>query len=112
GMAGLLWSWWSSDLGPEAMERLRSLFLRKREETRAALERYRQLERELTQGLAYLETCRVCATPEASVRACVDCGQDHGMAHEPALVAGITSEAERMRRAGRGFVRVAEPEAR
>src|SRR5437867_13260437 len=31
-MAELLRSWWSTDLGPDAMERLRALFLRKREE--------------------------------------------------------------------------------
>ncbi|TMQ72298.1 MAG: MerR family transcriptional regulator [Candidatus Eisenbacteria bacterium] len=111
-MAELLRSWWSTDLGPDAMERLRALFLRKREETRAALERYQQLERELTQGLAYLETCRECATPAASVKACVDCGQDHGMTHEPTLVAGITSDVDRTRHGARGYVRVAEPEPR
>src|SRR5262245_29659485 len=61
-MSQLLRSWWSTDLGPEAMEGLRRLFQRKLEETRAALGRYQQLERELTQGLAYLETCRECAT--------------------------------------------------
>jgi len=101
-MSQLLRSWWSTNLGPDAMEGLRGLFLRKLEETRAALGRYQQLERELTEGLAYLETCRACATPDAAVQGCVHCEQDHGMAHEPALVAGITSAAERVRRAGRG----------
>jgi MerR family copper efflux transcriptional regulator len=109
-MGELLRSWWSADLGPDAMESLRALFVRKLDETRAALTRYEQLERELKQGLAYLETCRECATPGVPVKACVDCGQDHGMAHEPALVAGITSTAERARRGARGgFVHVAEP---
>ena len=109
-MGELLRSWWSADLGPDAMENLRSLFVRKLEETRAALKRYEHLEGELRQGLAYLETCRECATPGVPVKACVDCGQDHGMAHEPALVAGITSNAERTRRgASVGFVHVGEP---
>lgn len=117
-MSELLRSWWSSDLGPGAMERLRDLFQRKLEETRTALTRHQQLERELIQGLAYLETCRACATPDVAVKACVHCGQDHGMENEPALVAGITSTPERSaprsnsftwRRATRtGFVRVEE----
>ena len=112
-MGELLRSWWSSDLGPNAMESLRALFVRKLEETRAALKRYEQLERELDQGLAYLQTCRECATPDVPVKACANCGQDHGMAHEPPLVAGITSTAERARRGSPGgFVRLSEPEAR
>ena len=112
-MSELLRSWWSTDLGPDAMESLRGLFQRKLEETRAALGRYQQLERELTQGLAYLETCRECATPDVTVKGCVRCGQDHGMAREPALVAGITSTRERVRRGGRGgLVRVEGSESR
>ena len=101
-MSELLRAWWSADLGPDAMERLRELFTRKLEETRAAVVRYQQLERELTEGLAYLETCRACATPGVTVRGCVHCDQDHGMAHEPALVAGITAAQEHVRRGGRG----------
>jgi DNA-binding transcriptional MerR regulator len=100
-MSELLRSWWSSDLGPDAMERLRALFTRKLEETREALARHQQLERELTEGLAYLETCRSCAAPDTPGRVCVHCDQDHGMKDEPALVAGITSAPERGRRAGR-----------
>ncbi|MBI1795874.1 MAG: MerR family transcriptional regulator [Candidatus Eisenbacteria bacterium] len=108
-MSELLRSWWSADLGPEAMERLRALFEKKLAETRAALDRFRRLEGELEQGLAYLETCRACATPEAPVKACARCGQDHGMAGEPALVAGITATPERGRRGARGpFVRLEE----
>ena len=88
-MRDVLRGWWSSDLGPEAMEGLRGLFQRKLEQTRESIERHRQLERELEQGLAYLETCKACSTHE-SVKGCVTCSQDHGMEHEPALLAGIT----------------------
>jgi len=101
-MSEVLHSWWGAELGPDAMERLRALFTRKLEETREALARHQQLERELTEGLAYLEACRSCAAPEAPARACVHCEQNHGMAHEPALVAGITSAPERRGRGGRG----------
>src|SRR5262245_14917723 len=57
-MQGIVNAWWSSDLGPEAMIELRTLFQRKLDETRDSIRRHQQLERELVQGLAYLETCR------------------------------------------------------
>ena len=98
--------WWNADLGPAAMDELRELFQRKLEETRESMRRHAQLERELLEGLAYLQTCRVCATP-STVKVCVNCRQDHGMKEEPALVAGITSAPGALRRAARpGFVRV------
>jgi DNA-binding transcriptional MerR regulator len=110
-MSELLRSWWSTDLGPEAMQRLRVLFERKLAETRSAIERHRRLEAELEEGLAYLATCRECATPQAPVKACAHCGQDHGMEGEPALVAGITAAPERSRRGARApFVRLEELE--
>jgi MerR family transcriptional regulator, copper efflux regulator len=89
-MRELLRTWWDAGLGPQAMENLRVLFARKLDETREAILRHQQLERELTEGLAYLETCRDCRSP-ASVAGCAHCAQDHGMKEEPALVAGITS---------------------
>lgn len=106
-------SWWNAELGPDAMDELRPLFERKLEEARAAITRYQQLERELVQGLAYLETCRLCATRE-SVDGCVHCQQDHGMKGEPALVAGLmsTPEPARARVRREGLVRVDELERR
>src|SRR4029079_5273581 len=84
-------SWWKAEIGPQAMGQLRALFERKLEETRELAQRYRQLETELEQGLAYLEACRECATPTIAVDGCVRCSQDHGMKEEPALLAGIVS---------------------
>ena len=89
-MRELLTAWWGAGLGPEAMADLRGLFERKLAETREAIQKYQQLECELREGLAYLETCRQCSLP-ADVHGCVKCSQDHGMHQEPALVAGITS---------------------
>jgi DNA-binding transcriptional MerR regulator len=114
-MRGLLDSWWRSELGPDAMDELRTLFERKLAETRATVAQYQRLEQELIEGLAYLETCRVCATRE-SVDGCVHCRQgDHGTNREPALVAGIVSirdraHAGRERRAvrARNLVRLEE----
>ena len=109
-MRGVLEKWWNADLGPAAMDELRALFQRKLEETREAKRRHEQLERELMEGLAYMETCRECATP-STVKVCVNCRQDHGMKEEPALVAGITSAPGASRRAARtGFVRVEQVE--
>ncbi|HST02276.1 MAG TPA: MerR family transcriptional regulator [Usitatibacter sp.] len=108
-MRQLLEGWWNAELGPEAMGRLRRLFESKLEETREAVKRHQQLERELEDGLAYLEACRECKTPATAVEGCVHCRQDHGMREEPALLAGITSSSGPMRRPGReAFVRVEE----
>jgi DNA-binding transcriptional MerR regulator len=106
-MKDLLHSFWSSELGPRAMEQLRDVFLGKLEETRGAIRHHQRLERELLDGLAYLEQCSTCDTPEAAVDRCASCTQDHGMKEEPALVAGLMSRPDRTRRSGRGpFVRV------
>lgn len=109
-MRSLVRTWWGADLGIRAMADLRAVFERKLGETREAIGRYRELEQELMEGLAYLETCHECATPSV-VAACRGCEQDHGMAEEPALVAGITSAPGSARRNARpGFVRVEEIE--
>jgi MerR family transcriptional regulator, copper efflux regulator len=96
-MGEVLRSWWDADLGPQAMERLRALFEAKLAETREAIHRQQRLERELLDGLAYLQTCRQCGVQETAV-GCVHCGVDHGMSDEPALVAGIKSRPERSAR--------------
>jgi DNA-binding transcriptional MerR regulator len=109
-MRSLLKSWWNAGLGPEAMEELRGLFTRKLDETRENRRRVERLEKELEAGLAYLETCRVCASP-SDVSTCVHCQQDHGMKQEPALVAGLKSAPTATRRGARsGFVRIEELE--
>ena len=89
--------WWKSDHGPEAMEELRALFSAKLEETRENIRRQQELERELVDGLAYLETCRVCGEP-GTVDCCVHCTQDHGVEREPALVAGFKGTRDGARR--------------
>ncbi len=92
--------WWKSDRGPEAMEELRQLFSAKLEETRENLRRIETLERELVAGLDYLETCRVCGET-GSVDRCVNCTQDHGVEHEPMLVAGFKGTKDGARRPAR-----------
>lgn len=109
-MRELVRSWWGAGLGPKAMEDLRALFERKLAETRDAVRRHQQLERELVEGLAYLETCRRCDTPTGP-QGCTSCTQDHGMHQEPALVAGIINAPAPARRGERpGFVRIEDIE--
>jgi DNA-binding transcriptional MerR regulator len=109
-MRELVQAWWGSGVGPKAMEKLRALLEQKLVETRESVVRFQQLERELEEGLSYLEACRTCPTP-ADVGTCATCGQDHGMLNEPVLVAGITS-APGARRARRrpAIIRVEEIE--
>src|SRR5215831_7250413 len=66
-MSEVVRSWWQAELGPEAMERLRALFEQKLAETRETIERHQRLERELLDGLAYLQTCRSCDIQENAV---------------------------------------------
>jgi hypothetical protein len=82
------------------MDELRLLFTAKLEETRENLRRMRALEQELVEGLAYLETCRVCGEP-GTVECCVHCTQDHGVGQEPALVAGFKGTRDGGRRPAR-----------
>ena len=89
--------WWKSDHGPEAMDELRTLFSAKLEETRENIRRQQQLEKELVEGLAYLDACRVCGEPGA-VDCCVGCTHDHGVEREPALVAGFKGARDGARR--------------
>ena len=96
-MRDLVEGWWGSGLGPDAMAQLRDLFQRKLADTRESIHLHRKLEQELSDGLMYLETCRVCATP-AAVTGCANCAQDHGLPTEPVLVAGITSAPGASRR--------------
>lgn len=105
-MREVLLKWWGSERGTEAMAELHELFTRKLEETRGAMRRHQELERELIEGLAYLEACRDCGS-QGSVSTCVNCQQDHGAAASPALVVGIKTSVEGARRAAKpAIVRV------
>jgi DNA-binding transcriptional MerR regulator len=107
-MREVLKSWWGAGQGDAAMASLRELFTRKLAETRDSIRRHQQLERELEDGLRYLETCECCAAP-GPVRGCVTCQQDHGVAEPPALVAGMRTPPEPERSARTPLVRVMDP---
>ena len=85
----LLRAWHGTRYGPDAMANIRGIFQARLAETRDAVKRYRALERELEESLAYLSTCQECSPPRTTQDDCPHCPVDHGMKSEPALVAGF-----------------------
>lgn len=78
----------SSNTGPEAMQSVREMFRVRLSSTRTQVEKLLQLERDLSESLAYLEGCRACQDDRA-VEACVSCDSVHADTRAPSLVAGI-----------------------
>lgn len=86
---GLLKTVGISATAPEAMNSVRELFRGKLDETRAQVARLLQLERDLSESLAYLEGCRLCAEP-AKPDACNACiSERRSDEPTPSLVVGI-----------------------
>lgn len=86
---GLLGTVRRSETAPEAMNSVRELFRGKLEETRAQVTRLLQLERDLSESLAYLEGCRVCQEPDKP-EACTACiSERRNDEPTPSLVVGI-----------------------
>lgn len=85
----LLKAWHSTHYGPDAMKVVRETFEKRLAETRAALERFAALEKELEGSLQYLNTCETCRPPRTTQDDCPQCPEDHGMQEPPALVAGF-----------------------
>jgi DNA-binding transcriptional MerR regulator len=73
---------------PEAMQSLREMFRGRLDATRTQVEKLLQLERDLSESLAYLEGCRAC-THEHHVDGCSTCDSVHADTQAPSLVAGV-----------------------
>ena len=80
--------WETSSSAPHAMVRMRKIYERKLEETRASVARLQSLERELQSSLLYLDTCEVC-DPERLISACTKCDLHDCNHPAPELVAGL-----------------------
>lgn len=81
--------WEQSGSAPRAMTKMREVYQKKLEETRANLRRLHQLEHELEQSLEYLDTCDVCE-PDRLLSTCRSCNHhacDDAVA--PELVSGF-----------------------
>ncbi len=85
---GLIQATQGSATGPEAMQGLRELFRARLQTTRDQVERLLQLERDLSESLAYLEGCRSCHE-DHDVEACASCDSVHAEEPTPSLVAGV-----------------------
>lgn len=92
---GLLRTVARSATAPDAMNSVRDLFRGKLEETRAQVTRLLQLERDLSESLAYLEGCRLCQEP-AKPDACSTCiNEKRTDDPAPSLVIGIHRNPQR-----------------
>jgi DNA-binding transcriptional MerR regulator len=86
---GFVRQWEDARSGPDGMNRVRSVFEQKLEETRETITRMQALEKDLSASLAYLESCNVCA-PSRVQHDCACCNeQGHHPATQPDLVAGL-----------------------
>ena len=64
--------WEQAGSAPHAMTKMREVYKKKLEETRATLRRLRELEGELERSLDYLDTCDVCE-PDRLLSTCKAC---------------------------------------
>jgi DNA-binding transcriptional MerR regulator len=81
-------AWERAQSAPEAMSRVRAIYLQKLEEMRAQIAHLQSLESELVASIDYLDTCDTCG-PDEIVAACTDCHVHDETQTEPELVAGI-----------------------
>ena len=80
--------WEESGSAPKAMTKMRAVFRKKLEETRATRRRLAALERDLEKSLEYLDTCEVCE-PDRMLSTCTACDH-HDCEHPvPELILGF-----------------------
>jgi len=86
---------WETLSAPGAMSRMREMYRKRLDETRAHLERLCVLERELAASLQYIESCDAC-DPDRLVSACQQCDMRACDETQPDLVAGLSAHIEPM----------------
>jgi DNA-binding transcriptional MerR regulator len=89
-------TWEGAASAPSAMARVRGIYQKKLEETRAQIEHYKALERELAASIRYLDTCEAC-DPAEIVQACASCHVHEESDAQPELVAGIHGTVRQQR---------------
>lgn len=93
-------AWEMAPSAPNAMGRIRAVYLTKLEETRAQIAHLASLERELIASIDYLDTCDTACDPAELVRACTTCDLHDRSRPEPELVAGIHGGQSQQRARG------------
>jgi MerR family copper efflux transcriptional regulator len=74
-----------------AMNKVREVYKKKLDDTRAQIERLRTLEREILASLDYLDTCQSACEPDNLLAACPSCNHHDREQAVPDLVAGFRS---------------------
>ena len=80
--------WGDGGSASGAMRKMREVYTKKLDETRAHLRRLQALEREIEASLHYLDTCDVC-DPERLLSFCKACDMHGCESHVPELIAGF-----------------------
>ena len=81
--------WEQSDAAPQAMARVREIFADKLRETQDTVGRLQRLIGDLTETLAYMDSCRSCE-PTHNQAECGTCGIHGHDGQAPLLVEGIS----------------------
>jgi MerR family copper efflux transcriptional regulator len=84
--------WEEGGSAPNAMRKMREVYAKKLEETRAHLRRLEALEQEIESSIEYLDTCDVC-DPERLISFCKACDLHSCQSHVPDLVAGFRASS-------------------
>src|SRR5207249_4388594 len=75
---------------PEAAARVRALFIEKQQQIREQITQLQVIENDLSEALAYLDSCQTCSTDYAPTE-CGDCDhQGHHKGEAPPLFAGLS----------------------
>jgi MerR family copper efflux transcriptional regulator len=75
---------------PEASARVRALFMEKQSQIRDQITQLQVIENDLSEALAYLDSCQTCSTEYAPTE-CGDCDhQGHHKGEAPPLFAGLS----------------------
>ena len=81
--------WEQSNTAPKAMDRVREIFSDKLRETQETVARLQRLVGDLTETLAYMDSCRSCE-PTHNQTECGTCGIHGHAGQAPLLVEGIS----------------------